>query len=324
MPIILTPVAPPEVIGLSTLGASTGMYRRRIAEETGNFVASVVTTASTTFLQDRRYPVRSNLDQSDLYAGKWLLRPRATSEDDRVRVVQERGYSPSTGELRPDSPWSDAPVTGEPYELHGVIEPWGQMLDLINEALKRCLLVDHLVLPIAPDVHTIDLTPYAPWLLDRRWVRGAAFVDPTQYDDPAQVDMTSQATFRGFVEQHGRSLLLRWQNTPWQAQQVLVVRCIRRSYDYCRENDQGVFGERSGLVAEDNESLAAADWVAAAAMVDFWNEFGDVVAAGNRQEAEANQSKWAAVFSSLTQQYFSLPPYTLLAPIKAGWGAGWY
>lgn len=323
MPIILTPVAPPPVLGLSTLGTSLGQYRRQIAEETGNFVASVVATASTTYLQDRRYPVRSNLDQSDLYTGKWLLRPQAP-EDDRVRVVTERGYSPQTGELRPDSPWRTVPVTDEPYELHGVIEPWSQMNDFINEGLKRCMLVDHLVLPVPDNVRAIDLTPYAPWLLDRRWVRSAAFVDPDQYAEPSEIDMVSQPTFRGFVEQHGRSLLLRWQNVPWQGHEVLVVRVIRRCFDFCRESDQGVFGERSGLVAEDNESIAAPDWVAAAAMVDFWMEFGDVVAAGNRQESETNQGKWANVFTSLTQQYFSLPPYTLLAPVKAGWGPRGY
>lgn len=324
MPIVLTPVAPPPVIGSATLGFSVGQYRRRVAEETGNFVASVVARGATTYLQDTRYPVASNLDQSDLYTGKWLLRPRAASEQDRVRVVQERGYDPGTGTLRPDSPWSVAPTTGEPYELHGVIEPWFQMLDLINEALKRCMVVDHLVLPIPANARTINLTPYAPWLLDRRWVRGAAFIDPSMYDDPAEVDLTSQPTLRGFVEQHGRGLLLRWQNAPWQASQVLVVRCIRRAFDLCREDSDGLFGDRSGLTGEDQESLAADDWVAAAVMVDFWNEFGDVVAAGNRAESEANQSKWSAVFSSLTQQYFTLPPYTLLAPIKAGWGSGWY
>ena len=322
-PIVLTPVAPPPVVGAVSLGYTVGQYRRRIAEETGNFVASAVSRASTTFLQDTSYPVMSNLDQSDLYTGKWLLRPQAATVADRVRVVQERGYDPGTGTLRPDSAWGSVPVTGEPYELHGVIEPWFQMLDLINEALKRCMVVDHLVLPIPPNGRSINLTPYAPWLLDRRWVRGAAFVDPTQYEDPAEVDMF-QPTLRGFTEQMGAQMLLRWQNVPWQAAQVLVVRVIRRAYDYCRASADGTFGERSGVAEEGHESVAADDWVAAAVMVDFWNEFGDVVAAGNRAESEANQKKWAEVFSTLTQQYFTLPPYTLLAPIKAGWGAGWY
>ena len=325
MPIVLSPVvvAPSPVPGLVGVAVTTGRYRRRIAEETGNFVASTVSAASTTFLQDLRYPVRSSLDQADLYTGKWLLRPHATDERDRTRVVQERGYDPGTGVLRPDSPWFTTPVTDEPYELHGVIEPWEQMLDLINEALKRCFVVDHLVLPISPGVSFVNLTPYAPWLLDRRWVRGARFVDPNAYDDPTDIDM-STPTFRGYVDQQGRAMVLRWQNTPWQAEQVLVVRCIRRCYDYCRTGPDGVFGEISGLSKEEHECVAAEDWVAAAAMVDFWDTFGNVVAAGNRQEAETNQQKWAETFTTITQGYFTLPPYTLLAPVKSGWGAGWY
>lgn len=281
--------------------------------------------ASTTYLQDAKYPVRSSLDQSDLYTGKWLLRPEATDARDRVRVVQERGYDPGTGTLRPDSPWATVPVTDERYELHGVIEPWAQMLDFINEALKRCMLVDHLVLGIPTDgKRTVDLTPYAPWLLDRRWVRAACFVDRTTVDNPAEIDM-SQPTFRGFVEQQGRQMFLRWQNYPWyNADQVLVVRCIRRCYDYCRASEAGTFGEQSGLSAEGHQSIAAPDWVAAMAMCDFWNEFGDVVAAGNRSESEANQQKWANVVTTLTQQYFQLPEYTLLAPIKSGWMAAAY
>ena len=175
MPIVLSPVVvpPSPLTGMVGIATTVGEYRRRIAEETGNFLASTVSSASLTFLQDNAYPVRSSLDQSDLFTGKWLLRPQATDERDRVRIVAERGYDPSTGVLRPDSPWFTTPVTNEAYELHGVIEPWNQMLDLINEALKRCFAVDHLVLPVTPGVQQIDLTPYAPWLLDPRWVRSA-------------------------------------------------------------------------------------------------------------------------------------------------------
>jgi hypothetical protein len=49
-----------------------------------------------------------------------------------------------------------------------------------------------------------------------------------------------------------------------------------------------------------------------------------VVAAGNREEAETNLQKQAATFSTLTQQYFLLPPYTLLNPVKSGWFVGAY
>lgn len=325
-PILLTPRFTPPDAGTAVVGYPLGRYRRRIAKETGNYLASLVESGSTSFLRDNRYPIKSNLDQGDLFSGKWLLRPQSTVLSDRVRVVAELGYDPSTGTLRPDSPWSVGPSTDEPYELHGVIEPWDQMNDLVNESLKRCMVVDHLVLPALPDTSFFNLTPYAPWLLDSRWVRGAAFIDATAVDDPADIDM-SQPTFRGWVEQQGRTIILRWQGRQWNTtgtSPVLVLRCIKRAYDHCRVNADGVFGELHGLSEEANEGPASEDWVAAGALVEFWAQFGDVVAAGNREESESNQAKAATTFTTLTQQYFILPPYTLMNPIKAGWYVGAY
>jgi len=324
-PIVLTPIVAPPDTGTPTEGYSLGRYRRRVARETGNFLASLVQAGSTSFLQDDNYPVKSSLDQGDLFSGKWLLRPTAPAED-RVRIVAELGYDPQTGTLRPDSGWTTAPATDEPYELHGVIEPWEQMIDLVNEGLKRCMVVDHLVLAFPTDGSTaLNLTPYAPWLLDYRWVRGAAVVDPAAVEDPGDIDMT-QPTFRGWVEPQGRSMYLRWQNvwTGNNVENVLVLRCLKRAYDHCRDDATGVFGERAGVIEEVHEGPVPDDWVAMGALVEFWDTFGDVVAAGNRQEAESNQSKVAAQFTTLSQQYFTLPPMTLLTPIRGGWYVGAY
>ena len=328
MPILLSPLITPQTDTGIAVGTPLGRYRRRIAKETGNYLASLVESGSTSFLRDNHYPIRSNLDQGDLFSGKWLLRPTATTPSDRVRIVAELGYDPATGTLRPDSPWAVGPATNEPYELHGVIEPWDQMNDLINQALQRCMVIDHLVLPVSPGATYFDLTPYAPWLLDARWVRSACFVDPYSVDDPALIDM-SQPYLRGWVEQQGRTMILRWQGWPYgsantTSEPVLVLRCIKRAYDHCRLNGDGIFGELSGLSEEQNEGPVAEEWVAAGALVEFWAAFGDVVAAGNRSEAETNQQKVATIFTTLSQQYFILPPYTLLNPIKSGWFVGAY
>lgn len=329
MPIILTPRFSPPDVGVTVVGTALGQYRRRIAKETGNFLASTVESGAVSFLRDNKYPVKSTLDQGDLFSGKWLLRPQAPSPVDRVRIVAELGYDPQTGTLRPDSAWLDPPASTEPYELHGVIEPWEQMNDLINEALKRCMVVDHLVLAITPGENWINLTPFAPWLLDARWVRGAAVIDPNQVNNPADIDMT-QPNFRGWVEPQGRTVMLRWQgwnhytaNTT-SGSPVMVLRCIKRAYDHCRSGPDGVFGEQSGLFAETHEGPAPEDWVAAGALLAFWESFGDVVAAGNRTEATDNQAKQAETFTTLSQQYFSLPPMTMLHPIRGGWYVGAY
>lgn len=327
MPIILTPKYTPQDAGTTVVGYPLGMYRRRIARETGNFLASFVESGATSFLRDNRYPVRSNLDQGDLYPGKWLLRPQAPNEEDRVRIVAELGYDPQTGTLRPDSPWTVGPNSTEPYELHGVIEPWDQMNDLVNEALKRCMVIDHLVLEPVPGEPYLNLTPYAPWLLDARWVRGCAFIDPQLVDDPADIDMT-QPNFRGWVEQQGRTMMLRWQHWQYGTHStnpmVLVLRCVKRAFDHCRAAPSGTFGERAGLSEEAHEGPVPDDWVAAGALVEFWNSLGDVVAAGNKAEAESNQTKAAQLFTTLSQNYFVLPPFTLLNPIRSGWFVGAY
>lgn len=328
-PILLTPTFTPPDTGVTVIGYPLGRYRRRIAKETGNFLASTVESGAVSFLRDNKYPVKSTLDQGDLFSGKWLLRPQAPQPQDRVRIVAELGYDPQTGTLRPDSSWTDAAASTEPYELHGVIEPWEQMNDLINQALKRCMLVDHLVLPVTPGENWINLTPYAPWLLDGRWVRGAAVVDPNQVNDPADIDMT-QPNFRGWVEPQGRTTFLRWQgwnrftSSSPSGSPVLVVRCIKRAYDHCRLGSDGTFGECAGLTQETHEGPVPEDWVAAGALVAFWESFGDVVAAGNRDEAESNQAKMAETFTTLSQQYFSLPPMSMLNPIRSGWWAGNY
>jgi hypothetical protein len=327
VPIVLSPRFTPLDEGGLVVGHPLGRYRRRVAKETGNFLASLVESGATSFLRDNKYPVRSNLDQGDLFSGKWLLRPQAPSPYDRVRIVAELGYDPQTGTLRPDSPWTTPPASGEPYELHGVIEPWDQMIDLVNEALKRCMVVDHLVLPVTPGDTFVNLTDYAPWLIDSRWVRGAAFVDPGAVGSPSDIDM-SQPQFRGWVEQQGRTMIMRWQGwvgyVPRTTSPTLVLRCVKRAYDHCRVSDEGVFGELHGVSEEQHEGPVPDDWVAAGALVEFWSQFGDVVAAGNKAEAEGNQAKVAQVFTTLTQNYFALPPFTLLNPIRSGWYVGAY
>lgn len=326
MPILLLPDQwQPFPVGAPNVGWTLGDYRHRIAKETGNYLGSEVTVATRNYLQDTRSPIRSTLDQSDLYTGKWLLRPRAVREEDRLRVVAEGGYDPRTGTLRPDNTWVDSPTTGEPYELHGVIEPEQQMLDLINETLKRCMVAVDFIFPVVPGQSYLNLTQACPWLLDPRWVRGAGFFDPSAVD-PLTLDL-DQSYFRGGVERQGRSLLLKWGH-QWAgsnaANTALLVRMIKRAYDDCRSDQGGVFGERSGLATEDNEAPVAEDWVAAGAMTDFWDEFGNVVAAGNRQESTENQGKWAQNFTSLTQQYFQLPPYSMLDRLRRGWAVGAY
>jgi hypothetical protein len=322
MPIVIGP-GPDEFPpgGVAEVGYPLAHYRRQIARETGVFVGSSVRSGTRNYLVDDRYPIKSSLDQGDLYAGKWLLRPRAAVEEDRVRIVAERGYDPQTGTIRPDSAWVNAPVTDEPYEIHGTIEPWEQMNDLVNEGLKRCLVVVDQAVPIPAGSSRVALRPYAPWLQDARWVRQVGWLTGGQMIDTSDPYVNP---FRGTVEADGAGYTLRWDGMWLGAGGDLLLKCLKRAYDHCRADDAGVFGEQSGVWAEDNEATVVPEWVAAGALCEFFERYGDVVAGGSRDEVELNQKKAAARFDRMVREYFNLPPYTLLPPVRRGWLVGAY
>ncbi len=145
-------------------------YRQYIARELGPFLASTAdTTSSTSVLIDLAWPVKSSLSSDDFYVDYYILRPAAASATDRVRLVKT--YTPSTGSLTPDTVWTNAPVAGEAYELHGVMDPGTTMLDIINAALKRTLIRTELVGTCVADVSRHSLSTIAPWLTDPLWVR---------------------------------------------------------------------------------------------------------------------------------------------------------
>jgi hypothetical protein len=310
-----------EIPGAVYVGYPLAHYRRQIARETGVFVGSTVRSGSKSYLVDDRYPIKSSLDQGDLYAGKWLLRPRAALAEDKVRIVSERGYDPSTGTLRPDSNWVNAPTTDEPYEIHGTIEPWEQMIDLVNAGLKRCLTVVDILVPVAPGANFIDLRAEAPWLMDARWVRQVGWWPGGT--EPATSDPYN-FPFRGSVEPNGTGYTLRWDHMWLGAGLPLSLKCIKRGYDHCRAEDTGVFGEQAGVWEEDNEGPVPPEWVAAGALCEFFERYGDVVAGGSREEVELNQKKAAARFDRMSREYFNIPPMTLIQPMKRGWLVGRY
>jgi hypothetical protein len=110
----------------------------------------------------------------------------------------------------------------------------------------------------------------------------------------------------------------------WLSTGYLTLRCLKRAYDHCRADSGGTFGEQAGVWEEDNEGPVVPEWVSAGALVEFFERYGDVVAAGSRDEVEANQKKAAARFDRMVKEYFNLPPYTLLDPIRRGWLVGAY
>lgn len=112
----------------------------------------------------------SSISQDDLYTDYYLFLPAATLAADKVRVVKT--YAPSTGTLTVDKVYSASTIPNSAaYELHGFIEPLTDLPLLINEALKRTLIVREFnFAPVANNLIQ-DLTAQQSTLINPRWVR---------------------------------------------------------------------------------------------------------------------------------------------------------
>lgn len=118
-------------------------YRQQFARDMGAYgpgfpqgASSATSTPSNTLI-DATWPILSAIAKNNLYEGWWLLRPEAAAAGDRVRQIIPGGYDPSTGTFTLDANYSTPVTSGSKYELHGHdFEPWYEVGDLMNEALK--------------------------------------------------------------------------------------------------------------------------------------------------------------------------------------------
>lgn len=294
-------------------------YRRRIAQDVGGlFHASTVVSGTTATIVDTVFPIKTSLDVADVYSGKYLLRPDAVLASDRVRFVAEQGYDAVTGTLRPDNEWTNTPTTGEAYELHGIIEPWTTMLDLVNSALKRCFLVDELDVTPQATYRRHGLTIVAPWLRNPRWVRQVGVIrsgDVRDTFDPFD------RPFRGSVELQGTVVYLNHPDSEYTSADGLLIRAIKPAYYHCRPTG-GIFGAQYGLALNDDEAPSDEEWVAAGALIYFWERYGDVIGGGNEGDVKTSLAKAAAAFTALSMENFELPARNLVTPSPLRrWGA---
>src|SRR6185312_2835024 len=64
---------------------------------------------------------------------------------------------------------------GEAYELHAMIEPM-TLIELINDALKRCFITVEFTVPPADNATRENITALQPWLTGRHWVREVGYL----------------------------------------------------------------------------------------------------------------------------------------------------
>src|SRR3990167_10037089 len=90
-------------------GTTLTQIRRYVAPRIGSYAQGTATSGSTTaVLEVTAWPFKSSLVQDDLYADHFIFRPDAVTATDKVRLVSNEGYTPSTGLLTPDQTWTVA------------------------------------------------------------------------------------------------------------------------------------------------------------------------------------------------------------------------
>lgn len=289
--------------------------RRRVARTIGFFLARTVTSGSVSSLTDNRHPVKSGNIQDEWLAGKWILRPDAGSSIDRVRVVAENGYTPASGMIQPDTDWSTPPQPGEVYELHGALEPWDEMLDIINTALQRLTIVSEIAVAASPLYKRHGLNDAAPWLRVPWHVRQIGWLETGQ---SRNANNPFIRTFWGWPVADDGSISVEHPYTTFSDGDTLYIKCLKPAYYACRPTG-GTFGEQSGLVLDTDECPVDTAWLAAAAAVEYWERYAGTLSEGDpdAKSAEARQMKAAAEFDTLTATYMQVPPITWRQPILA-------
>ena len=289
-------------------------YRQYAAREMGSFFAGAAAEGSTTsVLTDTAWPIKSSLNQNTLWTDKFLLRPTAAAASDKVRVVKE--YDSATGQLTPDTPWTNAPAEGEAYELHGHLEPLTQMTDLINQALKHCMLVVEFSFAPTADAQRHSLAASAPWLIDPRWVRQVGYLAASE--DRAEVDPFRRSV-RGEAVRDGSAVYLTHRGRTFTTTDTVHVRAIKPAYHHCAAAGTPTVFTQDGLSAEGDVAVPDTEWVAMGVIALAWERLGSAIDPSADQRAQRVQARAAARFDHLTSSFFRLPPLTL-RPIQH-WG----
>lgn len=184
-------------VSLTTLRQRFGKLMRAYRSGTATSGGSV------NFLECTTHPFRTTYPETD-YQDWWLLRPDATDSGDRVRRIAPLAYHAESGRFTPDAPWTNAPASGEAFELHGYgLDPASEASDAINQALKQILVPARFWVGPPEDGDELDgfsqlylSDEVGAWLTDPKWIRqvttlGEATLRPVSV--AVQLDSTDPA-----------------------------------------------------------------------------------------------------------------------------------
>jgi hypothetical protein len=304
--------------------------------------------SDTTKLVCLIYPIFSGIPQQDQLIDRPLYRPYATQLTDRNRYVMD--YDPSTGTITPDLPWTISPYSDSSGSTYGFLEAFsyhdleqfqylqiegggingiGERFEvlgpfdvptahrLINEGLKHCWLVVEVA--CIPTILTSrhDLNVVAPWLLDPNNVLQVGLLangEDRNLQDPFE------RRINGIVERDGGHFYLNTGSMTFSDGDLIYLRCLKRAYDHCRFEGSGDFGNQAGLSNETDDAPVARDWVAAAALVAGWRQFGHLLEPAANQRLIRDQATAVGWFNDLVREHLvaDMPQRKLYRPRTFG------
>jgi len=290
-------------------------YRQQIGKLLGAYhtgLAQVDPSGSTSTLLDAN-TLKSTLNIDSLFDDYYLLRPDAANANDILRIVET--YSPVSGTITTDRPYTSA-VSTEQYELHGIVEPWTDMQDVVNESLKRIYLEVEFTFTAVADQTRHSLASAASWLEHAWQVRQVGYL--TSSEDRNKNDPFASRIVKGHTEKISNIVYLVHPGRTFSTSDTMYVKAVARAYDYCRASSSGGFGDRQGLAAEAHEAIPDVNWVAYGAIIEVWNRFSHLLSARGASEIMLSQQKAAARFTDLNNSRFQMPARTFRPMISVG------
>lgn len=293
MPIVLSGLAGSQEPAHAT---SLMLIEQEVAARVGPYMKETATGGTVSTL------VCANLQSSAEVGGPenlYLLRRGRNADGtavtsfvaaDRVRLV--RDYAPNTGTLTPDRVWAHAPVDGEVFELHH-LHPQRQLRPAVLSGLRRCYLVERLVLSLPTTGAERDLTALAGW------IKEPAQVYEVYVTGAGETALPAPAHWWRATADGDRVRLAIWPD-PYPG--TLVLSCRRPA-------DSLVNGLESttGPTLDADAVGVALDYAASAGHVECWRRWRVELTAASGDGAQAGQQEAAVEFTLQARRHFKPP-----------------
>ncbi len=254
----------------------------------GEYFQGVATSgSSTSALECTAWPFKSSISQEDRHQDQFLFRPAAVSAADAERVVKT--YTPSSGTLTPDLPWSASPYSGsgETFEISGrlpITEPQNGFHALLNEALKRLKVVEEFTLtPVAQQTrHSLAAQT---WLTNPDWVMQVGLL--ATGEDRNKVN-PYQRVIRGEAIKLAGVVYLDHPGLTFNATDTLYVKVLAPAYDRCAAAATPTVFTQSGLLLESDVCLPGIERAGWATVVEANLRLGNLIASDSNAQVRQN------------------------------------